>query len=149
MKASNFIINKLKEIENLSLKPYLDVAGYPTIGYGTRFYENSEEVKITDPPISQERADSLLLEKINKIEKCINENVKTKLNQNQFDALISFIYNVGETAFKVSTMRAKLNQNDIVGASNQFKRWVYSGGEIIKGLINRREFEEKLFTKEI
>ncbi|MDU6101543.1 MAG: lysozyme, partial [Acinetobacter sp.] len=76
---------------------------------------------------------------------CLDKYVKVKVTQNQFDALASFVYNVGETAFVKSTMLAVLNQGNYIAAANQFDRWIFDNGKRINGLVNRRAAEKKLF----
>lgn len=79
------------------------------------------------------------------VDACLDKCVKVKVSQNQFDALASFVYNVGETAFVKSTMLVLLNQGNFTGAANQFDRWVFDNGKRIPGLVNRRSAEKKLF----
>lgn len=73
--------------------------------------------------------------------------MKVSINQNQFDALVSLTYNIGEQAFKDSTLLAKLNKGDIKGAAEQFPRWNKGGGQVLKGLVRRRADERELFLK--
>ncbi len=80
-------------------------------------------------------------------EKTVNQSVKVSINQNQFDALVSLTYNIGEQAFKDSTLLAKLNKGDYLGAADQFPRWNKGGGEVMKGLVRRRADERVLFLK--
>lgn len=69
------------------------------------------------------------------------------LSQNQFDALVSLVYNIGETAFSNSTLLKKLNAKDYQGAADQFPRWNKGGGQVLKGLVRRRADERDLFLK--
>lgn len=71
--------------------------------------------------------------------------VKVEVTQGQFVALLSFVFNLGITSFKTSTLLKKLNQGDYVGASNEFLRWKYANGKVVKGLLNRRQAEKALF----
>lgn len=71
--------------------------------------------------------------------------VKVEVTQGQFVALLSFVFNLGITSFKTSTLLKKLNQGDCVGASNEFLRWKYANGKVVKGLLNRRQAEKALF----
>lgn len=77
----------------------------------------------------------------------MSKYVKVKLTQNQFDALVSFVYNVGVGAFRTSTLLRKLNNGDYVGAAAEFKRWKFGGGKELPGLVRRRKAEEQLFLR--
>lgn len=145
MKTSEKGINLIKSFEGFSSTPYLDIAKIPTIGYGFTYYLDGSKVKLNDKALSLEQAENILKLSLKKYENIINENVKVQLNQNQFDALASFVYNVGGTAFKNSTLLKKLNQADYLGAAEEFLRWNKAGGAESKGLTRRREAEKALF----
>lgn len=145
MKTSEKGINLIKSFEGFSSTPYLDIAKIPTIGYGFTHYLDDTKVKLSDKALSLEQAENILKLSLKKYENIINENVKVQLNQNQFDALASFVYNVGGTAFKNSTLLKKLNQVDYLGAAEEFLRWNKAGGAENKGLTRRREAEKALF----
>lgn len=148
MKISENGINIIKRFEGLELEPYLCPADIPSIGYGNTYYENNQKVKLTDKPITKERAEELLKNIAdNDFSSFVNRYVKIPLNQNQFDALVSFIYNVGHVNFVNSTLLKKINRSDFQGATEEFKRWKYSNGKILKGLVTRRELEAELFSK--
>ena len=80
-------------------------------------------------------------------EKAVNKLVKVPLNQNQFDALVSFVFNIGETQFASSTLLAKLNNQDYQAVPSELNRWVHGSGKKLPGLINRRRDEGDLFSK--
>lgn len=145
MKTSNNGIAFLKGVEGLSLVPYLDSNSVPTIGNGATHYANGQRVTMQDEPITEKQADTLLMRLIPMYEKEVNTLVTVPLNQNQYDALVSFVYNIGGNQFMTSTFLKKLNTLDYIGAANEFKRWKYSGGKVIQGLINRRAKEKVLF----
>lgn len=147
MTPSKKVIGIIKEFEGLSLKPYLCPARIPTIGYGSTYYENGIAVKLTDDPITEERAESLLLFTLTKYSNAVNKLVKVKINQNQFDALVDFAYNAGIGALQNSTLLKKLNAEDYEGASIEFGKWVKGGGRILPGLVRRRAMETKLFNE--
>jgi len=148
MQVSKNGLNLIKKFEGLSLSPYLCPAGKPTIGYGNTYYEDGIKVSLNDDPITKERANELLENIVNQdFTPVINRYVTVDLNQNQFDALVSFVYNVGNRNFRRSTLRKKLNRLDYDGASNEFKKWRKSKGKILKGLIRRRKMETELFRK--
>ena len=148
MKISNNGLELIKQFEGLSLKPYLDAVNIPTIGYGSTYYEDGTKVTLKDKPITEERATQLLEFIANKtFSENINKVVKVPLNQNQFDALVSFAYNIGNKNFNWSTLLKKLNLSDYEGASQEFGRWNQANGKILNGLVLRRQKEKELFLK--
>lgn len=134
----------IKFYEGLRLEAYLCPAGVWTIGYGHTGIDVYEGLKITST-----RAEYLLSSDLIRFELGIRNYVKVALNQNQFDALVSFAYNVGLGAFASSTLLKKLNQKDYVGASEEFENWVYANGKVLAGLTERRKSEKELFLKEV
>lgn len=146
MKISENGLNLIKQFEGLSLKPYLCSAGIPTIGFGNTFYENMKKVTLQDETITEERADSLFnfLVTTNYVN-VVNRLVIVDINQNQFDALVSFVYNLGSGNFEKSTLLKKVNQSDFIGASLEFEKWNRAGGKVLNGLTKRRLSEKKLF----
>lgn len=145
MKTSKAGLNLIKQFESFRAAPYLCSAGVPTIGYGTTVYPNGIKVKLSDQKITQQLAESFLQHHVNAIEKDILSLIKVPLKQNQFDALVSFSYNVGVGAFRDSTLLKLLNAGDIDGASKQFERWNKAGGKVSNGLTRRRNAEKALF----
>lgn len=137
MQTVNYEI--IKEFEGLEFDAYLCPAGVWTIGYG-----HTGGVKKGDA-ITEEEADILLSRDVQDAERAINSYVKVAINQNQFDALVSFVYNLGSGNFKSSTLLRKLNQCDYLGAANEFERWNKAGGKVLNGLVRRREVEVNLF----
>jgi len=138
-------IKLIEKFEGFREKPYLCSAGVPTIGIGSTRYANGANVKLTDYPITLVQAKMLLAQTIKPFENAVNRYVQVKINQNQFDALVCFAYNVGWQALRTSTLLKKLNSGDIVGASNEFEKWNKAGGRKIQGLVNRRLAEKALF----
>ena len=119
---------------------YLCPAGRPTLGYG-------HVVRDTDnlnPPITQAEAEVLLARDLEPVEIYLSA-VFPWLNQNQFDALASFCFNVGLGAFENSKLFALLKARDIAGAAGQFGRWIHGGGKVLPGLVKRRRRERELF----
>lgn len=148
----------LAQWEGLELNVYNDVAGLPTIGVGhllTRDELTSGKIYIQGEPVryanglTRKQALDLLGQDLNKFEKAVNDNVAVQLRQNQFDALVSFSFNVGPDAFRNSTLLKVLNQNKYDEVPNQLRRWVFAGGKKVQGLINRRENEIRLWNGEI
>ena len=136
----------IREFEGLQLEAYKDTGGVWTIGFGTIKYPNGISVKKGDTCTIQQ-AEQWLKNDCKWVDTCLDKNIKVHLNQNQFDALASFVYNIGETAFVKSTMLALLNENSLTLAASQFDRWVYDNGKKIQGLVNRRSKEKALFEK--
>lgn len=131
----------IREFEGLELTAYTDIVGVWTIGYGHT--KTAERGMV----ITQKGAEALLRHDLDWVEKAINKGVKTPLTQNQYDALASLIYNVGATAFSKSTILRRLNAEDYVGASSEFKRWNKAGGRVVNGLTRRRKAEQELFDE--
>ena len=146
MKISENGLKLIKKFEGLSLKPYLCSAGIPTIGFGNTFYENMKKVTLQDETITEERADSLFnfLVTTNFVN-VVNRLVIVDINQNQFDALVSFVYNLGSGNFEKSTLLKKVNQEDFIGASLEFEKWNRASGKVLSGLTKRRLAEKELF----
>lgn len=148
MKISNNGLNLIKQFEGFSSSPYLCPAKIPTIGYGSTYYEDGTKVTLKDKPITEQRATQLLEFVANKtFSENINKVVKVPLSQNQFDALVSFAYNIGNKNFNWSTLLKKLNLSDYEGASLEFGRWNQANGKILNGLVSRRQKEKELFLK--
>lgn len=135
----------IKQYEGFRSKPYLCPAKIPTIGYGATYYLDSRKVKLTDPSISEPEANKLLDKMLGKYEDAVNRYAQVPLTQNQFDALVSFCYNVGAENLRTSTLLKKLNAKDYAGAGEQFPKWNRGGGKVLQGLVNRRNAERKLF----
>ena len=146
MKISENGLKLIKKFEGLSLKPYLDAVNIPTIGFGNTFYENMKKVTLQDETITEERADSLFnfLVTTNFVN-VVNRLVIVDINQNQFDALVSFVYNLGSGNFEKSTLLKKVNQEDFIGASLEFEKWNRASGKVLSGLTKRRLAEKELF----
>lgn len=136
----------IKEFEGFRSKAYLDTGGVWTIGYGTIKYPNGIQVKKGDT-CTEVQAEKWMQSDCAWVRKTLRTKIKSKkLNQNQYDALASFIYNVGETQFGTSTLLSLINRDNFQGAASQFGRWVNDNGKRIQGLVNRREAERKLFV---
>ncbi len=158
MQISEKASRLIKEWEGYKLFMYKDVAGLPTIGVGhllTRDELSSGQIVIDGVPVAyakglnDEQVLCLLDQDLNPTEKTVNEKVKVRLNQNQFDALVSFTFNTGMQAFADSTLLKVLNKGDYAGVPEQLRRWVHSGGKVIEGLVNRRENEIRLWMGQI
>lgn len=149
MKLNDKGYNLIKEFEGLKLKPYLCSANVPTIGYGNTFYENGTKVKLTDAPITKERAETLFKSLADKFAIKVLPLIKKPITQNQFNALVSFAYNVGTMALQNSTLLKLVNNNpNDVNIAKEFLKWNKVNKLPIQGLTNRRIKESSLyFTK--
>lgn len=145
MKTSKTGIDLIKEFESCSLKAYKCPAGVLTIGYGHTGLVNGKPIT-SDMTITELLAETLLAIDLQKFENAVNK-LNLELNQNQFDSIISFIFNIGSGNFQSSTMLKKLKAKDYVGASNEFDKWIYAKGKKLAGLIKRRAKEKLLFLK--
>lgn len=139
-------LDLIKSFEGLRLKPYKCSAGVPTIGYGNTFYENSKKVSMADAAISEARAIELLAWSLTKFEQYVDSYCIDALNQNQFDALVSFCYNVGPANLKSSTLLKKVNKdpNDPTIRA-EFAKWNKASGKALAGLTRRRTAEADLY----
>jgi len=146
MKTSANGINMVCGFEGLRLKAYDDGVGVWTIGFGTIKYPNGVRVKKGDT-CTESQAEEYLRNDLVVFENAINRLVKATLNQNQFDALSSFTYNLGEGNLSKSTLLKKLNAKDYKGAAAEFPKWNKAGGRVLAGLVKRRKAEMELFLK--
>lgn len=130
----------IKGREGCPLLAYRDQRGVPTIGFG-----HTLGVKMGDT-CSQSEANKWLVEDTEVAQHAVNQLVTVPLNQNQFDALVSFTFNIGVGAFKGSTLLSLLNQGAYAGAAQQFLRWNHVGGIGNAGLTKRRQAEQAMFV---
>jgi lysozyme len=146
MKAlTDYGLAEIKASEGLRLSAYLDDAGVPTIGYGSTKYENGQPVQMGDT-ITHARAEELLRFHIkHRIELPLLPLLKVPVDANQYDSLVSLIYNIGIGAFTTSTLLRKLNAGDIIGAADEFVKWRNAGGKANRGLLRRRAREMEAF----
>jgi len=138
--------NLIKSFEGLSLKPYLCSAKVPTIGYGNTFYTNGVKVTMSDAPITQEKANEMLKVIADSFALKVSKITPSGLTQNQFNALVSFAFNLGVQALTNSTLLrlVKINPND-GNIAKQFLRWNQAGGKVIDGLTKRRIKESSVY----
>jgi lysozyme len=145
----------LAEWEGVELTVYRDIAGMPTIGVGhllTKDELSSGKVQIGDVMVqygfglTPEQAMDLLAQDLANFENSVQQCVKVPLQQNQFDALVAFCFNIGGEAFRNSTLVRLLNQQLYQDVPGQLRRWVHSGGQLSRGLANRREKEIALWN---
>lgn len=147
MQTSDKGIALIKQFEGCKLTAYPDPGsgGAPwTIGYGWTQPVDGKPVR-PGMTIDQATADRLLKTGLVSYENDVSRLVKVKLSQGQFDALVSFTYNLGSRSLSTSTLLSKLNAGDYAGAADEFPRWNKAGGKVLNGLTRRREAERALF----
>jgi lysozyme len=142
MIASRIAVDLIARREDFRAEAYQDAKGVWTIGFGT-----TAGVKPGDR-MAVPRALKRLMDDIAKAEAAVELYIEIPLKQHEFDALVSLTYNVGAGALQKSTLRRKLNAGDREGAIAEFHRWVYSGGQKLAGLMDRRKEEADLFRGE-
>ncbi|WP_282628813.1 lysozyme [Empedobacter sedimenti] len=136
----------IKKYEGFFAKPYLDPIGIPTIGYGATYYPNKVKVTMKDKPLTEKEASDLLVQMLKVYENQVALLVTKPINQNQFDALVSFTYNLGATNLSKSTLLKKVNKNpNDPTIANEFMQWVNAGGKKFNGLVKRRKDEAALY----
>ena len=142
MKISAAGIELLKQFEGCRLTAYQDSVGVWTIGFGTTTGVKEGQT------ISQVKAEEYLRFDLAIFEKAVTESLKVPVNQNQFDALVSFTYNVGVSAFRSSTLLNLINEKtDKKVVAAEFSKWVKAGNQTLPGLVSRRKAESELFLK--
>lgn len=141
MNISETGIKLIKKFEGCALKAYKCPAGIWTIGYG-----HTSGVK-EGQTITQKEAEAFLKQDLLTFETHVSNLVTVTINQNQFDALVSFCYNVGAGNLKSSTLLKLVNTKNFKAAAEQFDRWVYAGGKKLSGLVKRRSEEKVLFLQ--
>ncbi len=145
MRVNEAGLDIVKHFESLALSPYVCPAGYPTIGYGATRGLDGLPVSMDHRDITEDEAEDLLQRDIRIAERDVMVLIKAPLEENQFSALASFAFNVGGGNLKASTLRAKLNRLDYLGAANELPKWRRGGGKILRGLVLRRAAEKSLF----
>lgn len=140
MKTSQRGIDLIRQFEGERLSAYLCPAGIPTIGVGHTGPDVHMGMRITAA-----QSEALLKQDLAKFETGVEKLVTHPITQDQFDALVSFSFNLGLGALKGSTLLKKLNAGDFQGASNEFSKWVNAGGQRLQGLVRRRAAEQMIF----
>ena len=135
-----------RRFEGLRLKPYLCPAGIPTIGYGSTRYADGKPVKLSDKPISQIKANELLMTTLERdyLPGVLKLSPGLQDHPEALAAITDFAYNLGLGAYGTSTLRRKIDAKDWAGAKVELGRWVYGSGKVLPGLVARREAEASL-----
>jgi GH24 family phage-related lysozyme (muramidase) len=136
----------IKHFEGLRTTAYQDAVGVWTIGYG--------HTSMAGPPpvypgmvITAAEAETILQQDLDIFERGVSQGLTIATHENSFSALVSFAFNVGLTAYRNSTLRTKHNAGDTAGAATEFLRWVYGDGQVLPGLVRRRQAERDLYLK--
>ena len=143
MEISQKGLDFIKQFEGVRKKAYLDSVNIPTIGVGHTGPDVEMGMEITDKQV-----DEYLQEDVKEAEDAVNKLVKIDLTQDQFDALVSFTFNLGAGSLQQSTLLKKVNAGDTEGAAQEFQRWNRAGGKVLVGLTKRRLGEADLFLGE-
>lgn len=141
MEVSDKGLSLIKQFEGFSAIPYKDTGGRMTIGFGHLIKKGE-----VFGAISSVEAASLLMQDVQFAVNCIEDNATAELTQNEFDALVSFVYNLGCANFKSSTLLKYVNLYNMELAAGEFKKWGNVNGKPSKGLLNRRLKEAALFS---
>lgn len=134
-------IDLIKRFEGFSATVYICPAGYPTIGYGHLVREAEQY----EQGITEAEAEDLLRRDVHAAENAVLRLIDVPLTDGQFDALVSFTFNLGSGALQRSTLRRKLNRQEYASVAGEFGRWVWAGGHRLKGLVRRRRAERAVF----
>jgi lysozyme len=137
----------IEQFEGFRAKMYKDAVGLPTIGFGT-LIDSEEEKHLLTATITKEQAEALLRKELVLIENKLKVMVTNPISQNQYDALVSFAYNLGVNNLKSSTLLKKVNANPADKTiAAEFMKWTHAGGKVLKGLEIRRKAEADLYFK--
>lgn len=158
MKMSDHGLTLLKSWEGFKRTMYIDSAGYPTIGVGhliTKAESASGEIMIDRVPVhyasglTDNQVTSLLKQDLSDREREVNILIKATLTQNQFDAVMALVFNIGEGAFASSHVLQYINSGQLSLVPDAFRMWNKCHGEVMPGLVNRREHEIKLWSGQL
>lgn len=144
MKISQTGIDLIKDFEGFRPEPYRCSANVPTIGFGSTL-----GVTMESAPITLAEGEALLKRDLVRFERAVHRLCPVPLTQGQYDALVSFSFNLGSGALQSSTLRRKLMRENYLGAADEFPRWVLAAGRRLAGLVRRREAERALFLSDM
>lgn len=147
MRVSPEGLKFLKRQEGEELEVYRDSVGLPTVGVGHLLTAAEKKKWKVGDRITQAESDALLIADLKRFEDCVTNSVTVPVNQNQFDALVSLAFNIGERGFTRSSVLRKLNLKDYEGAAEAFLMWNKAGGKVSEGLNKRRQREKALFLR--
>ena len=142
-KALEIAADLCRTFEGLQLKPYMCPAGYPTIGYGTVNKPDGTKVAMSDPPISKETAEEWLVGEL--VSTYMAGVLRTSpillAYPNVLGAISDFAYNLGVPRYRARTLRRRIDEQDWSGAKTELRKWNRGGGQVLRGLVRRREAE--------
>ena len=145
-KTGQLGLNLIRKFEGFYAKPYLCPAGIPTIGYGATYYPNGKRVTLQDAAITEQQAEEMLVSMLKTYEQSVDSFTRDDINQNQFDALVSFAYNLGAKNLQGSTLLKKVNANpNDFAIELEFLKWNKAAGKVLSGLTKRRQEEADLY----
>jgi lysozyme len=145
-KLSQKGLELIKSFEGLSLVPYVCAGGINTIGYGNTYYTNGKRVLLSDQKITTQEAEDLIKHSLSTYEKAVDSFCRDDISQGNFDALVSFAYNLGTGNLQKSTLIKKVNANPKdVTIADEFLKWNKANGTVLKGLTRRRQAEADLY----
>jgi lysozyme len=136
----------IKRFEGFSATPYLCPVGWWTIGWGAVRGPDGQVVTAVTLPITEEEAEILLRRDVSLAERAVSRLISVPLAGGQFDALVSFTFNLGAGALQRSTLRRKVNREDHGAVPEELRKWVWAGGKRLPGLVKRREAEADIYT---
>lgn len=142
MRTSDKGIEQIKSFEGFRSMPYQDVVGKWTVGYGHLMIPGDGTVQ--GSPITMGQATELLRKDLHTAEQAVN-SCGVEFEQNEFDALVSFVYNLGVGAFQRSTLLKLIKTGNKVAASGEFPKWSMAGGKEVPGILKRRRAEQDCF----
>ena len=149
MTTSQAGVDLIKKWEGFRSTMYLDAVGKPTIGYGT-LIDKPEEQYLRTATITAQEAETLLRRDLVPFEKAINDTITVHLAQNQFDALVSFVYNLGPGALRNGSLPRLINgRADALAISSKWREYTRAGGQVLTGLVRRRRDELALYWRHL
>jgi lysozyme len=137
----------IKRFEGFSATPYLCPAGWWTIGFGAVRGPDGQPVAAATAPVTEEDAEALLRRDVALAERAVLRLISVPLADGQFDALVSFTFNLGAGALQRSILRRKVNREEHVEVPPEFHKWVWVGGKRLLGLVRRRESEARFYVE--
>ena len=149
METSQAGVDLIKEFEGFDPQIYKDSAGHETVGYGHKLTKAEKDSGKFKNGITKKEAEDLLKQDLKAAEKAVNDLVKVPLNQNQFDALVSFVFNIGRGNFARSTLLKELNKGNYHAVPSEIQRWNKAGGQVVPGLVNRRKKEAQRWSEPV
>jgi lysozyme len=142
-KALTLAADLCRFFEGFSAKPYICPAGYPTIGYGTVYKPDGSKVTMQDWPISKELANEWLMGELehNYMTGVLKASPILIANEGLLAAITDFAYNLGVGRYRASTLKRRVDSNDLLGVETELRKWTKGGGKVLPGLVKRRQAE--------